>query len=195
MFLFLFLFFSMLLLCSFFRLKNHFKLKMIELSRYFNFYYLFFENAKNLGRSDDANWRKKVDGLINFNMLFQLVLTKLNCFRVYRKSDHVIKSCKEAIGHDVVVAQFVCISRTCDFPRNFTAVTTNTRPQRFFFFGSNLWFGGRQSTVTMVFSLWPREDSFPVSRALGGTCCRLSRFRNILLQDLTPLHVKITKLN
>ena len=138
---------------------------------------------------------KKVEGLINFNMPFQLVLTKLNCFRVYRKSDHVIKSCKEAIGHDVAVAQFVCISRTCDFPRNFTAVTTNTRPQRFFSFGSNLWFDGRQSTVTMVFSLWPREDSFPVSRALGGTCWRLSHFRNILLQDLTPLHVKITKLN
>ena len=133
MFLFLFLFFSMLLLCSFFTLTNHFKRKMIELSRYFNFYYLFFENAKNLGRSDDANRRKKkVDGLINFNMPFQLVLTKLNCFRVYRKSDHVTKSCKEAIGHDVAVAQFVCISRTCDFPRNFTAVTTSTRPQRFF---------------------------------------------------------------
>ena len=32
-----------------------------------------------------------------------------------------------------------------------TAVTTNTRPQRFFSLGSNLRFGGRQSTVTMVF--------------------------------------------
>ena len=32
-----------------------------------------------------------------------------------------------------------------------TAVTTNTRPQRFFSSGSNLRFGGRQSTVTMVF--------------------------------------------
>ena len=31
-----------------------------------------------------------------------------------------------------------------------TAVTTNTRPQRVFF-GSNLQFGGRQSTVTMGF--------------------------------------------
>ena len=31
-----------------------------------------------------------------------------------------------------------------------TAVTTNTRPQRFFSSGSNLRFGGRQSTVTMV---------------------------------------------
>ena len=32
-----------------------------------------------------------------------------------------------------------------------TAVTTNTRPQRFFSSGSNLRFGGRQSTVTMAF--------------------------------------------
>ena len=48
----------------------------------------------------------------------------------------------------------------------------------------------------MVLTRWPREDSwrfFPVSRALGGTCRRLSRFCNILLQDLTPLHVKITR--
>ena len=32
-----------------------------------------------------------------------------------------------------------------------TAVTTNTRPQRYFSSGSNLRFGGRQSTVSMVF--------------------------------------------
>ena len=30
--------------------------------------------------------------------------------------------------------------------------------------------------VSMVFTRWPREDSFPVSRALGGTFRRLSRF-------------------
>ena len=71
-----------------------------------------------------------------------------------------------------------------------TEVTTNTCPQRVFF-GSNLWFGRRQSTVTMGFMCWPGEDSFPVSRALGGGKCRhLSYFCNILLQDL---HVKITK--
>ena len=45
-------------------------------------------------------------------------------------------------------------------------VTTNTHPQRVF--SSNLGFGGRQSNVTMVFTHWPREDFFPVSRALGG---------------------------
>ena len=56
---------------------------------------------------------------------------------------------------------------------SFTAVITNTRPQRVFSFGSNLRFGGRQSTVTMVFTRWPREDSFPVSRALRGQCRRL----------------------
>ena len=45
----------------------------------------------------------------------------------------------------------------------------------------------------MVFTRWPREDSFLVSRALGETFRRLSRFYNILLQDLTPFHVKITR--
>ena len=43
------------------------------------------------------------------------------------------------------------------------------------------------------FTRWPREDSFPVSRALDRICQRLSRFCNILLQDLTPLVVKITR--
>ena len=59
MFLFLFLFFSMLLLCSFFRLKELFQVKSgLTTSLLF-----FFENAKNLGQSDDAKWRKKEDGL------------------------------------------------------------------------------------------------------------------------------------
>ena len=58
---------------------------------------------------------------------------------------------------------------------------------------SNLRFAARQSTVTMVFTRWPREDSFPVSQALGGKCRRLCRVCNIMLQDLTPLHVKITR--
>ena len=77
--------------------------------------------------------------------------------------------------------------------KDFTAVTTNTRPQRFFSSGSNLRFGGRQSTVTMVFHALPRADSFPVSRALGRTCPRLSRFCNILLQHPAQLHLKITR--
>ena len=40
--------------------------------------------------------------------------------------------------------------------------------------------------------LWRKEDSCPVSLAPERICQRLSRFCNILLQDLTPLHVKIT---
>ena len=40
----------------------------------------------------------------------------------------------------------------------------------------SLWFGGRQSTATMLFTRCPREDSFLVSWALRGTCRRLSRF-------------------
>ena len=54
MFMLLFLFFSMLLLCSFFRLKELFQVKNgITTSL------LFFENAQNLGRSDDGKRREK----------------------------------------------------------------------------------------------------------------------------------------
>ena len=42
-------------------------------------------------------------------------------------------------------------------------------------------------------SVGQEKNSFPVSRALGGKCRRLNRFGNILLQDLTPLHFKITR--
>ena len=55
MLLFLLLFFSMLLLCLFFRLKELFQVKN-GLTKSFLF---FLENAKNLGRSDDATRRKK----------------------------------------------------------------------------------------------------------------------------------------
>ena len=62
MFMFLFLFFSMLLLCSFFRLKELFQVKNgVTTSFLFCF---FFENAKNLGRSDDGKWRKNEDDLM-----------------------------------------------------------------------------------------------------------------------------------
>ena len=43
------------------------------------------------------------------------------------------------------------------------------------------------------FHAWLREDSFSVSRTLGRICWRFSRCCIILLQDLTPLHVKITR--
>ena len=62
MFLSLFLFFSMLLLCSFFRLKELFQVKN-GLTTSLPFF--FFENAKNLGRSDDAKRRKKKRGWPN----------------------------------------------------------------------------------------------------------------------------------
>ena len=55
MFLVLFLFFSTLLLCSFFRLKELFQVK----NGLTKSLLLFFENAKNLGRSDDAKRRRK----------------------------------------------------------------------------------------------------------------------------------------
>ena len=55
MFMLLFLFFSMLLLCSFFRLKELFQVKN-GITRSLLF---FFENAQNLGRSDDGKRREK----------------------------------------------------------------------------------------------------------------------------------------
>ena len=55
MFMFLFLFFSILLLSSFFRLKELFQVKNgVSTSLLF----FFFENAKNLGRSYDGKRRK-----------------------------------------------------------------------------------------------------------------------------------------
>ena len=43
------------------------------------------------------------------------------------------------------------------------------------FTNTNLRFDGRQSILTL-FTRWPIEYSFAVSRALGGKCRRLSRF-------------------
>ena len=57
MFLFLFLFFFMLLLCPFFRLKELFQ-DLVKNGSTMLFPFFFF-NAKNLGWSDDAKWRKK----------------------------------------------------------------------------------------------------------------------------------------
>ena len=54
MFLFLFLFSSMLLLCSFFRLKELFQVKNGSTTLL-----LFFENAKNLGWLDDTKQKKR----------------------------------------------------------------------------------------------------------------------------------------
>ena len=55
----LFLFFSTLLLCSFFRLKELFQVKNGLTT---SFLFFFLENPKNLGRSDDDKRRKKENG-------------------------------------------------------------------------------------------------------------------------------------
>ena len=73
-----------------------------------------------------------------------------------------------------------------------TAVTTKTRPQGFFF-GSNLRFGGRHSTVTMVFTRWPTNILSPFLEHSRRKMSAFNPFYIILLQDLTPLHVKITR--
>ena len=55
MFLFLFLFFSMLLMTMrIFQIK-----RIISSEKWFNYVFTFFENDKNLGRSDEAKRRKK----------------------------------------------------------------------------------------------------------------------------------------
>ena len=68
----MFLFFSMLLLCSFFRIKELFQVKnglTTSLHRLF-FVFVFFENVTNLGRSYDAKRRKK-RGWPNANLLYR----------------------------------------------------------------------------------------------------------------------------
>jgi len=59
-FLILFLFFSMPLLCSLFRLKQLFEEKngLPTSIHFFVLFFSFFENAKNLSRPDDAERRK-----------------------------------------------------------------------------------------------------------------------------------------
>ena len=59
MLLFLLQFFSMLLLCLFFRLKELFQVKNGLTT---SFLFFFLENPKNLGRSDDDKRRKKENG-------------------------------------------------------------------------------------------------------------------------------------
>ena len=57
-----------------------------------------------------------------------------------------------------------------------TAVTTNTLPQRVFSSVQTCGLVDASQPLTMVFTRRPREDSFPVSRVLGGKCRRLSCF-------------------
>ena len=74
-----------------------------------------------------------------------------------------------------------------------TAVTTNTCPQRVFSSVQTCVLVDVNQPLPWFFTRWPREDSFSVSWALGRICRRFSRFCNILLRDLTPLRVKITR--
>ena len=72
---FLFLLFSVLLLCSFFKLKELFQVKNGVTT---SLLFFFFENAKNWGRSDDAKRRKKKeDGLIEGKE------TRLNHYKIH----------------------------------------------------------------------------------------------------------------
>ena len=73
-----------------------------------------------------------------------------------------------------------------------TAVTTNTHPQRVFSSVQTCILVDVNQPLPWFFTRWAREDSFYVSWELRRICLCFSHFCNILLQDLTPLHVKIT---
>ena len=83
-----------------------------------------------------------------------------------------------------------CLPRRHYIDRCITAVTTNTRPQRFFCPGSNLRSGGRQSTVTMVFHALVHSRFF--SR-FSSTRKNMSAFKPFLLQNPALHHVHITR--
>ena len=89
MFLFLFLFFSMPIICSFFRLTELFQV-INGLTTKLRFF--FVENARSLGRSDDAKRRKKkrmaLSKLAQFSDTFCIHIT----FEKYRRSWEAIYS-------------------------------------------------------------------------------------------------------
>ena len=74
MFLFLFLFFSTLLLCSFFKFKELFQAKN-GLTTSLRFFFFFLENATDLGWSDDAKQRRKRGWPNTFIIKIQLSLS------------------------------------------------------------------------------------------------------------------------
>ena len=67
----------MLLLNSFFGLKELFREKngLTTVGRYF----FFFENAENLGRSDDTKWRKKRRWPYSQTLLWTKVSVLMEC--------------------------------------------------------------------------------------------------------------------
>ena len=69
-----------------------------------------------------------------------------------------------------------CQLPLCDY---FTAVTTNTHPQRVFFLVETCPLVDVIHWCSWFFLCWPREDSFLLSQALGRTCSHLSHSCNI----------------
>ena len=63
----------------------------------------------------------------------------------------------------------------CILSKAFTAVTTNTRPQRVFCSVQTCVLVDVNQPLPRFFTRWPREDSFSVSWALGRICRRFSR--------------------
>ena len=77
--------------------------RTVSSEKWFNYVVtFFFENAKNLGRSDDAKRRKKEDGLVTTNVKFfqswgrlsRLELGKLNCGILHSSGETTFKFIK-----------------------------------------------------------------------------------------------------
>ena len=101
------------------------------------------------------------------------------------------------------LAPFAWFPCSCDHPEGLlavypactkvTAVTTSMRSKRVFSSVQTCILVDVNQQLSWFLTHLSREDSFPISRALGRACQHLSHFCNTLLQDLTQLHVKITR--
>ena len=109
-------------------------------------------------------------------------IKNLSIDRLVAKYSIKVTSYSKHIGKTIMVsATFDELTFLPDWLPRWHVTGLRVQPRR-------LRFGGRQSTVRRV----AKKRVFPVSRALGGTCQSWSRFA-VLLQDLTPLHVNITR--
>ena len=79
-------------------------------------------------------------------------------------------------------ARLLCNFEYNYYKQNVTAVTTNTRPQRFFLWAQTCVLVDVNQPLPWFFKRWPITDSFRVSGALERTCLRLnfmSRLREV----------------
>ena len=93
-------------------------------------------------------------------------------------------------GTDLSGIVLLYLPGVLNFNFKFTAVTTNTHPQRVFSLVQTCVLVDVNQLLPWFFTHLPRVDSLSISGALRRICRHFSQFRNILLQDLTLLYVK-----